>query len=150
LPLEAGVARLGVIMAMTRLSWMRGRAVAHGAVFVSATRFTYRRMWHMPFVFWHGMALRRRWSEVDGAIGMFTGGSLAERTTYTLSAWSTEPDLARWLRSPEHARLMRDFQPWVTNVTAVSWLAEAFEPRAAWREGLSRLEQMASPTRLAR
>jgi hypothetical protein len=92
-------------------------------------------MWHMPVIFWHGMAMRRRWGEIDGAIGMFTGGSLAERTTYTVSAWSTEADLTRWLRSPGHARLMRDFRAWLADAAAVSWVAEAFEPRAAWTEG---------------
>jgi hypothetical protein len=124
---------------MTRLSWMRGPAAIDGVVFVSATRFTYRRSWHMPLVFWSGLRLRSQWSAVPGAVGMFTGGSLPDRTTYTVTAWSSEPDLGRWLRSPQHVRLMRDYKDRLESSAAVSWLSEAFEPRAAWAEGMSRL-----------
>jgi hypothetical protein len=119
---------------------MRGPAEENGAVFVSATRFTYRRLSHMPFVFCHGLLLRRQWDRVDGAIGMFTGASLPERTTYTVSAWTTEADLHRWMGSRYHVRLMKDYRGYLESSRAVSWLEKAFDPNAAWREALARLD----------
>ena len=125
---------------MRRLPWVKGPAATSGTVFVSATRFTYRRSWHMPFVFAHGMLLRSRWSMIDGAVGMLTGADLPARSTYTLSAWLSEAHLHRWLESPRHARLMRDYRHYLESSSAVTWLAAAFEPRAAWSEALSRLD----------
>jgi hypothetical protein len=114
-------------------------APSGGAIFVSATRFTYRSHRHMPLVLWHGLALRREWGRVEGAIGMFSGASLLERTTYTVTAWRSEKDLRRWMRSPYHLRLMKDYRGFLESSSAVSWTEEAFEPKAAWREALSRL-----------
>ncbi len=93
----------------------------------------------MPFVLWHGLRLRRQWSGVPGAVGMFSGASIPDRTTYTVTAWSSEVDLGRWLRSPQHVRLMRDYKAYLESSAAVNWLSDAFEPRAAWAEGMSRL-----------
>lgn len=111
-----------------------------GSVFVSATRFTYRSQWQMPFVFWHGLLLRGRWGAIDGAIGMRTGGSVLTRTTYTVSVWTTELHLRRWLESTEHARVMRDYKRHLESASVVGWVTDAFDPHAAWSEGLSRLE----------
>jgi hypothetical protein len=93
----------------------------------------------MPFVFWHGLALRSGWDRVEGAIGIFSGASLLERTTYTVTAWRSEQDLQRWLGSKYHRRLMSDYRETLESSGAVGWLAQTFEPRAAWREALARL-----------
>jgi hypothetical protein len=128
---------------MKRLSWMPGPAASDGSTtFVIATRFTYRKLWHLPLVFWHGYRLRSRWGKVEGAIGIFTGGSLLERTTYTVTAWRSEQDLRRWMGSAYHQRLMRDYRGNLEGSAAVTWQVEAFEPRAAWREALSRLAEV--------
>jgi hypothetical protein len=132
---------------MRHLPWTPGPAEREGTVFVSATRFTYRRFWHMPFVFWHGLALRRQWGRVEGAIGMLTGASLFQRTTYTVSAWTTERDLQRWIGSRYHAHLMKDYRGYVESAGAASWLTEVFEPHAAWREALARLGAPAASRR---
>jgi hypothetical protein len=124
-----------------KMPWMRGPATDRGTVFVSATRFTYRRLWYLPTVFWHGMTLRSRWPEVAGAVGMFTGASLLARTTFTLTAWRGEDDLHRWMRSDYHAGLMRSYRSWLESSSMVSWSTEAFDPESAWTEGLARLRK---------
>ncbi|HZU82931.1 MAG TPA: hypothetical protein VE987_08450 [Polyangiaceae bacterium] len=124
---------------MTRLSWIAGPAAMRGSIFVSATRFTYRRSWHMPFVLWHGLALRRRWGRVEGAVGLFSAASLLGRTTYTVTAWRSEQELRGWMRSPYHLRLMQDYRGCLESAAAVSWRTERFEPEEAWREAMSRL-----------
>lgn len=125
---------------MLRLPWMPGPETKSSAVFLSATRFTYRKQRYMLSVFWHGLRLRGQWSTVDGAIGVFEGASILERTTYTLTAWRSAEDMGRWLRTPYHARLMRDFSGCLESSAAVSWLTDSFEPRAAWVDGMKRLE----------
>jgi hypothetical protein len=118
---------------------MPGPAKREGSVFVIATRFTYRHLWHVPFVVWHGLAMRRHWDRVEGAIGMFSGASLLERTTYTVTVWRTEADLQRWMGSSYHVRLMKDYRGSLESSEAIGWLTEAFEPNEAWREALARL-----------
>jgi hypothetical protein len=124
---------------MKRLPWMPGPVSSASSTFVSATRFTYRKLWHMPLVFWHGLGLRRQWGSVEGAVGIFSAGSLLERTTYTVTAWRSEQDLRRWMGSAYHRRLMRDYRAYLESSAAVGWRTEAFEPKEAWREALSRL-----------
>lgn len=124
---------------MRRLSWTRGSATRHGAIFVSVTRFLYRTYWPMPLVVWHGLRLRRSWGAIEGAVGMFSAADLRARTTYTVSAWTSERALSSWLRSADHVRLMRDFKPHLESVSAASWVTDSFDREAAWREGLSRV-----------
>jgi hypothetical protein len=124
---------------MIRLPWRTGSAPGSARVFLSATRFTYRSLRSMPAVFAHGLQLRAQWPMVDGAIGMRIAASLRDRTTYTLTVWSSEQDLDRWLVSPYHARLMREFRDRLESSCAVSWTAETFHPREAWTEGMRRL-----------
>ena len=68
------------------------------------------------------------------------GRASSNRTTYTLTAWRSAEDMGRWLRTPYHARLMRDFAGRLESSAAVGWLTDAFEPRAAWVEGMKRLK----------
>ncbi|MFT3925293.1 MAG: hypothetical protein QM778_22335 [Myxococcales bacterium] len=128
---------------MTRLPWKTGPAAPGASVFLSATRFSYRSFLSMPAVLTHGLRLRSQWPTLEGAVGMWTAASLYKRTTYTLTAWSSEQDLARWIMSPYHTRLMRDFRGHLESSCVVSWTAPAdtasFEPHVAWAEGMQRL-----------
>lgn len=61
------------------------------------------------------------------------------RTTYTISVWRDEADLNRWVRSVDHAPLMRAFRPRQISSAIVSWETDKFELRSAWREALKKL-----------
>jgi hypothetical protein len=133
---------------MMRLSWKRGSVdYKQGAFMLSATRFTYRNLTDMPGVFWHGLGLRRNWAQIEGAIGVFIGADLLQRTTYTVSAWSDEADLRRWLASPEHARLMRGYGPRLQSSAAVSWTADRLALREIFAAGMARLAAKDRATR---
>jgi hypothetical protein len=110
-----------------------------GPFHISVTRFTYRRVTTMPFVFWNGMQLRRGWGEVDGAVSLSLAAGLMERTTYTVSAWRREDDLRRWVRTPGHMRLMRDYRARLESSAADGWNADIVDLRAAWKEAFRRL-----------
>lgn len=125
---------------MMRLRWKSGPLNGwEGPFFVSATRFTYRHPWHLPLVFWHGLKLRRCWARVDGAIGLSIMADVRTRTTYTLSVWRGGDDLRRWVRSPDHARLMHGYRPRMKSSAAYSWQTTTLELRQLWREGMGRV-----------
>jgi Antibiotic biosynthesis monooxygenase len=114
-------------------------------VFVSATRFTYKRWRHLMLVFWHGYQLRRGWSSLDGAVGVSIGADLSTRSTYTISVWRSEEHLLAWLRSPAHLRLMRQFRSRLDSSDAISWHADPFDLRESWTKALQTLKRPLVP-----
>jgi hypothetical protein len=127
---------------MLRLSWQIGSSDGKaGPILWSATRFTYRRLVDMPGVFLHGLGLRRSWPEIEGAIGVFLAGDLFRRTTYTVSAWTDDASLRRWLRSPAHAQLVRRYLSRMQSSTVVTWQVARLRVRGTFAEGLARLAE---------
>jgi hypothetical protein len=108
-------------------------------VVVSATRFLYRRWRHMPLVWFHGWRLRRAWGRRPGAVGLFTGADLRRPITYSVSVWTSRDDLRRFLRAPDHVRLMRGFRSRLAASDSVVFEMDRLSPEEAWREGLGRL-----------
>jgi hypothetical protein len=119
---------------------MQGPSNASAPIFLSATRFTYRKLWDMPLVSWHGFRLRSAWGQVEGAVGMFTAASFLDRTTYTLSVWKSAADFMAWVRSPHHAHLMSGYKDRLESWSSVTWSADTFRRSDAWEQALSRLD----------
>jgi hypothetical protein len=127
-------------MWIIRNPWKPGpETTAAGPLVLSATEFTYRRWRDMPRVWFHGLRLRRHWGSRSGAVGLATGAAALAPVTYTLSVWRTRDDLRRFLRSPEHVALVRDFKRRQAGAASVVWEADRFSLDEAWREGLRRL-----------
>lgn len=125
---------------MLYAKWQPGANAAwQDPVLVSATRFTFRRYWHLPLILWHGTRLRQDWSRIPGAVGMAVAVDLKRRTTYSISVWTSEQDLQRWLRSPYHAALMRGYRGRVESSAASRWQVARFERHGKWDEALRRL-----------
>jgi heme-degrading monooxygenase HmoA len=93
----------------------------------------------MPLVFWHGLKLRRSWSQIEGAVGLSIMSDLTTRTTYTITVWRDQADLNRWVRSAGHAPLMRAFRPRLQGSAVDSWQTDKFALRAAWSEALRKV-----------
>ena len=127
---------------IVRQPWRPGpEEAAPGPVLVSATRFDYRGRRYIPLVGYFAWRLRRAWGRRPGAVGLVVGGEALGPTTYSLSVWRAKDDLQRFLRSPEHARLVRDFRDRLDASTAVTWETHERDPRALWNEGLRRLAE---------
>jgi hypothetical protein len=130
---------------MIRSPWKTGPVSPEsGPVVVSATRFLYRRWRYMPRVWLNGWRLRRRWGARQGGVGLFTAVEGRRPVTYSMSVWATEDELRRFLRAPEHVKLMREFKSRLTASTSVVWEMEEFTPEAAWRQGMQRLAAKAA------
>ena len=138
----------GCIRKVIRTAWKPGPlAGMSGRVVVSATEFTYRRWRDMPLVWFHGLRLRRRWDEREGALGLATAAEALRPVTYTLSVWRGREDLRRFLRSADHVELVRDFKRRQAGSASVVWEVEDFELDKAWREGMRRLGEQKAQIR---
>jgi hypothetical protein len=123
---------------MRQMKWKPGPlGTLCGPVFVSATRFTYKHFWHLWPVFSHGLALRSNWPGTEGAVGMIVAGDLLSKSTYTLPVWRSEDDLRRWINSPRHLALMREFRSKLKGSAAVGWTAEDFVLADAWARAMT-------------
>lgn len=128
---------------MFRTRWRSGAAHDAEAPFVvSATRFVYRRRRYLPLVSYHAWRLRRGWGSRQGAVGLLTGAETLRPVTYSVSVWAREEDLQRFLRAPEHVRLMHDFRARLVESKSVTWSVDRVVPEDAWREALRRLNDL--------
>jgi hypothetical protein len=55
-----------------------------------------------------------------------------------VSIWRGPEDLRRFVRTPAHLRVMRDFRPAGELITN-AWAADRFDRALIWRQGLDRL-----------
>jgi heme-degrading monooxygenase HmoA len=114
--------------------WKPGaRTESEGRRLVAATRFAFRRVRDLPFVVWHGLGFRRDWAEIQGAVGVLLAVDLRRRTTYSVSVWESEEDLNRWLRSADHAEVIRKYGHRVEHSKAAIWWVDDFKVRGAWK-----------------
>jgi hypothetical protein len=125
---------------MNKPNWRRGslKPIA-SAMLVVATRFTYKKLWHLPGVFLNGSKLVRNWPQVEGAMGVSVAADVLKRSTYTISVWRNELDLRRWLGSPHHADLMRRYRSRLESSDMAKWQVDSFDLLAAWQESQQRL-----------
>jgi hypothetical protein len=124
---------------MWRSPWKRGPAAGtRGAVFVSVTDFHVHTMLDLPRVVLAGMRLRRGWPRRPGAVGLYTWIDLPARRVGSVSVWQSEADLQRFVRSPEHLAIMRDFRARMSG-TAKAWQAREFAQAPTWRQARQRL-----------
>ncbi len=120
---------------MTKLPWKHGQLPqAHGPMVVSATRFTYKSLWDLPGVYWHGLRLRRVWPRFPGSIGVSLSADAGRRSTYTVSLWRSEEDLRKFISHPSHLALMRAYRPRMESVASATWIVESFDLGEAWRK----------------
>src|SRR5438067_1439785 len=99
--------------ATVRLPWRAGPAAAasEGPAVVSITRTQVRRFRDLPEISVRGLAMRRRWPMLPGAVGMAIGLAWWRRQTFSVSVWQSEEDARRFLRTPTHMAAVRKYRP---------------------------------------
>jgi hypothetical protein len=114
---------------MLRSRWCRGpagdslgdRAAAHdidsgmqgrrsGPLIVSVTDFTSDAYRHLPGITRRGIALRRHWPHLDGAVGMWLWVAPLARRCGSVSVWTGRRALAEFVRLPEHVAIMDEYR----------------------------------------
>ncbi|QFG25704.1 hypothetical protein [Actinomadura sp. WMMB 499] len=114
-----------------RTGWRAGPASAAGPVLVSVTDFTAASALDLPGVFRAGMALRRSWPDLPGAVGLWLWAIPAERRCGSVSVWTDAAALRGFVALPEHVAIMRRYRG-RGGLRSVTWEADAFDARAAW------------------
>src|SRR5687767_9489394 len=122
---------------MTRLPWKRGPLSMHaGPYFVSAARFTYASRTALARVFWEGLRLRSGWSWIPGAVGLSVMADVRTRSTWTISVWTSYADLQAWVRTEQHARLMKAYRARLTDSAYEGWEAASLDLAACWARAM--------------
>lgn len=113
-------------------------ASTDGPVVVSLTKFTARRFRDLPAIARDGLALTRGWWAMPGAIGVILYFDPARRQGGSLSVWTSETHLRRFVALPRHVEIMRHYRERMS-IRSAMWQAEQFNVQEAWAESHARL-----------
>ncbi|MFE6776779.1 hypothetical protein [Streptomyces sp. NPDC057702] len=110
------------------------------AVLVSVTEFTAHRPWTALGVSAAGLALRRTWPEVAGAVGLWlwTGRDLARPRSGSVSVWRDAAALRDFVARHDHVRIMRDYRDRGT-LRSTTWRAAPFDREVTLATAMSLL-----------
>lgn len=115
--------------------WRPGaaRAFANSGdpVIVSVTEFAPHRPWTIFGVAARGMALRKTWPDLEGAIGMWLWlkPGLRHPRSGAISVWRAEVDLHGFVARPDHVNIMRTYRDRGT-LRSKTWQEKSFDPPA--------------------
>ena len=131
-----GLARLPV---RWNAIWKDGAAQNFvGAVHISMNDYLIHRAVDIGPVALAGMRLRRRWREIDGALGLWFGVLRRGRRQISVSVWRSPNDLKRFVRSPEHLEIMRAHRTTGALYTN-AWSSARLDRAAIWNQATNRL-----------
>ena len=110
--------------------WAAGpEATSDADVVVSVTHFAAHRRRDVPLIAGTGLRLRLGWFAMPGAVGLCLWSDPLAARSGSISVWTSEEDLRRFIRLPAHVAVMRRFRDRGV-VRATSWSAGAFDPSA--------------------
>jgi hypothetical protein len=110
--------------------WTDGpEAAPAGSVVVSVTDFAPHRRRDVPLITRTGLRLRRGWFAMPGAVGLCLWSDPLVPRSGSISVWTSEEDLQRFIRLPAHVAIMRRFRDRGT-LRSTSWSADGFDPSA--------------------
>ncbi|GAA2271438.1 hypothetical protein GCM10010149_11410 [Nonomuraea roseoviolacea subsp. roseoviolacea] len=96
---------------MLRSRWTPGEAAGvTGTVLVSVTDFRADRLLDLPGVYRAGLALRRSWPELPGAVGMWLWTEPLSGRCGSVSIWRDELALRRFVAWPDHVAIVRRYR----------------------------------------
>ena len=107
----------------------------HGPVVVSFTEYvphswaTYHRFVR------DGMRLAKGWYAMEGAVGLYLYGQPLRKRGGSVSVWTSEEELRRFIALPRHVQIMRQYRT-LGVIRAVTWTQDRFDPSAVKRAAL--------------
>ncbi len=133
------------------LPWVDGpHESPSGPVFVSLTEFNASAWLDLPAMTWTALALRSGWYGLPGAVGMHLWADPLRRCVGSLTVWTEESALRRWVGLPRHVEVMRRYRPRGAARTT-SWTCPAFDRAAILAEAKACLSgDPASPRQMSR
>jgi hypothetical protein len=111
-------------------SWMPGSVPSYdGPVLVSVTDFHAHQRRELPVVAFEGMRMRMGWYAMPGAIGLWLWALPARSRSGSISVWTSEGDLERFIGLPHHVGIMERYGP-RGKVRSTRWHADTFDRTA--------------------
>lgn len=107
-------------------------------VFVSLTDFRFHAPRHVPGAWRIGLRLRRSWPRLEGAIGLWLWSEPLRLRSGSVSIWRSEEDLMRFIRSPVHRTIVREYRSRMSGISR-GWTAPRFDRPAIWTQAVSEL-----------
>lgn len=110
------------------MPWAPGPAAAAadgGGVIVSVTDFAAAHLRDVPAIALTGMRLRQGWYAMPGAVGLWLWSLPLERRSGSVSVWTSDEDLRRFVTLPAHVAIMRRFKK-VGRLRSATWRADHF------------------------
>jgi hypothetical protein len=108
-------------------------------VVVSFTEFQAHRWRDLPGIIRTGRDLRRAWWAMPGAIGASLWLEPTRRRGGSLTVWTSDEHLRRFVRLPRHVAVMRRYRDRVA-VRSATWTTRAFSATTAYAEAPARLD----------
>ncbi|MCA2225157.1 hypothetical protein [Nonomuraea aurantiaca] len=128
---------------MLRSRWTSGPAAdIVGPVLVAVTAYQADRARDLPGIYRAGIALRRDWPDLEGAVGMWLWTRPLELRCGSVSIWRDEQALRGFVGWPEHVTIVRRYRG-RGRLTSTTWNAAGFEPAAIWSEARPHLRNEA-------
>ena len=119
--------------------WKDGASEAvEGPVHVSMNDYLIHRARDIPRVAREGLRFRRRWPDTEGALGVWMAALRGGRRQVSISVWRAPEDLKRFVRTPEHVRIMREYRD-VGALFTNAWTAERLDRGLIWKQADDRL-----------
>lgn len=119
--------------------WKTGvRPSLDGPVHVSMNDYLVHDARDIPRVVIAGLRFRHAWPRTEGALGLWIACTSSGRRQISVSVWRTSDDLKRFVRTPTHRRVMRDFRG-AGDLHTNAWTAERFDRAQIWRQAEDRL-----------
>jgi len=127
--------------AWVRTRWKRGPAAgAAGPLLISLTAFVPDTLRDVPGIYRAAERLRAQaCAELDGAVGLTTYWQPLRRRVGSLSVWTDEAALRRFVALPYHREIMRRYRS-RGYVLDARWQADAFKLAPAFRSGIRELD----------
>src|SRR5262249_38605590 len=124
-----------------RTSWRRGLAAeSAGPFLVSYTEFTPDTLRDLPAIYRAARRPPREIAGPDGAVGVTVCSQRLRGRGGSVTAWTDEAALRRFVTLPFHRETMRAYRP-RGSLRAIDWSAESFELGTAFRQGQRGLDE---------
>lgn len=109
-----------------------------GPVVVSLTDFTFARWRDLPGAWLAAMRLRRAWPRLPGAVGLMLWVKPLSRRSGSISIWTSDAELRRFVSWREHAVTVRRYRPRMSGTHSM-WRSDHPSLAAAAAEGRRRV-----------
>ncbi|MFJ8295326.1 hypothetical protein ACIQ9R_05585 [Streptomyces sp. NPDC094447] len=103
------------------------------------TAFRPHRIADMPGIYGAARALAARWTELEGAHGMWLWALPLSRRVGSVAVWRDEAALRDFIGWPPHVEIMRMYRG-RGELTTMAWRSETYDPKGIWTRARAFLE----------